>query len=79
MYKKKILTYDWFLRVQHLSIDKHKHKTIAYKYGQDFLDLQYNLCQEPYDYVIKRVIGLEGDTVTSHQHSRIRVKIPEGT
>jgi len=34
--------------------------------------------KEPYDYVIKRVIGLEGDTVTSHQHSRIRVKIPEG-
>jgi len=34
--------------------------------------------KEPHDYVIKRVIGLEGDTVTSHQHSPIKVKIPEG-
>jgi len=34
--------------------------------------------KEPYDFLIKRVIGLEGDTVTSHDHSPIRVKIPQG-
>jgi len=34
--------------------------------------------KEPYDFLIKRVIGLEGDTVTSHNHSPIRVKIPQG-
>lgn len=34
--------------------------------------------KDPYDFLIKRVIGLEGDTVTSHAHSPIRVKVPEG-
>jgi hypothetical protein len=34
--------------------------------------------QEPYDYVIKRVIALEGDTVRSHLHHPVRVRIPEG-
>lgn len=34
--------------------------------------------KEPYDYVIKRVIALEGDTVRSHAHQPVRVRIPEG-
>ena len=37
-----------------------------------------DVLQEPYDYVIKRVIALEGDTVRSHVHQPVRVRIPEG-
>ncbi|XP_023319568.1 mitochondrial inner membrane protease subunit 2 isoform X2 [Eurytemora carolleeae] len=33
--------------------------------------------KEPYDYVIKRVVGLEGDIVTN-QKRQIKVKIPPG-
>jgi len=34
--------------------------------------------KEPYDYVIKRVIGLEGDTVRSHQNHHLRITVPQG-
>jgi len=34
--------------------------------------------KEPYDYVIKRVIGLEGDIVRSHQNHHLRITVPQG-
>jgi inner membrane protease subunit 2 len=34
--------------------------------------------KDPYDYVIKRVIALEGDTVATHNQNSLRFKIPAG-
>jgi len=34
--------------------------------------------KDPYDYLIKRVIGVEGDTVTSHLYPPIKIRVPKG-
>jgi len=34
--------------------------------------------KDPYDYVIKRVIGLEGDMVTTHSENSVKFRIPAG-
>ena len=84
-----VYRYLIFSVVLFCSVFSFKYRYILYASGTGTVPTVYSVyifsvrkkidvLQEPYDYVIKRVIALEGDTVRSHVHPPVRVRIPEG-